>query len=61
MEIKLYEFGLDNCLGDAEACLRDAIYNYTGKKDEHLRLAKIGEAFGLIQAARQMIDISNPE
>ena len=61
MEIKLYEYGLDNCLLEAEKLLRACLYVHTGKKNQRIREIKIAEAYGIIEAARSAIVVNNPE
>ena len=57
LNIKLYEYGLDESLKDAVTLLRGAIGNKLSKKDKDV---KISEAIGVIDTARFMIDIYDP-
>ena len=58
MDIKLYEYGLDNSLIDAVKILRGAMGTKRSKKDKDI---KIAEAIGIIDTARVMIIVSEPE
>lgn len=58
MNIILNEYGLDNSLIDAVNILRDAMGTKLSKKDKDI---KIAEAIGIIDTARIMTVVSEPE
>lgn len=58
MNIKLYEYGLDNSLTDAVTILRGAMGTKLSKRDKDI---KIAEAIGIIDTARIMTIVSEPE
>jgi hypothetical protein len=58
MNIKLNEYGLDNSLIEAVNILRGAIGTKLSKKDKDI---KIAEAIGIIDTARIMVIVSEPE
>lgn len=58
MDIKLYEYGLDNSLIDAVNILRGAMGTKLSKRDKDI---KIAEAIGIIDTARIMVVVSEPE
>lgn len=55
MNIKLYEYGLDNSLTDAVTILRGAMGTKLSKKDKDI---KIAEAIGIIDTVRLMVVVS---
>jgi hypothetical protein len=58
MDITLHGYGLDNSLIDAVTILRAAMGTKLSKKDKDI---KIAEAIGIIDTARIMIIVSEPE
>ena len=58
MDIELNGYGLDNSLIDAVEILRGAMGTKLSKKDKDI---KIAEAIGIIDTARIMIIVSEPE
>ena len=58
MDIRLYEYGIDNSLIDAVKILRGAMGTKLSKKDKDV---KIAEAIGIIDTVRIMSVVSEPE
>lgn len=58
MDIKLYEYGLDNSLIEAVNILRAAMGTKLSKRDKDI---KIAEAISIIDTAHIMVVVSEPE